>query len=56
MEAEKLIEALHTVEIKRTMRHYTHPDDRKGKCLAEHCWRVALMAYWMEDEFPEIGY
>lgn len=53
MEAEKLIEALHTVEkLKRTMRHCYTFDDRK-ESVAEHCWRVALMAYWMEDEFPE---
>ena len=49
MEAEKLIEALHTVEkLKRTMRHCYTSDDRK-ESVAEHCWRVALMAYWMED-------
>ena len=54
MEAEKLIEALHTVEkLKRTMRHCYTSDDRK-ESVAEHCWRVALMAYWMEDEFPEV--
>ena len=46
MEAEKLIEALHTVEkLKRTMRHCYTSDDRK-ESVAEHCWRVALMAYW----------
>lgn len=54
MEAEKLIEALHTVEkLKRTMRHCYTSDDRK-ESVAEHCWRVALMAYWMEDEFSEV--
>ena len=54
MEAEKLMEALHTVEkLKRTMRHCYTSDDRK-ESVAEHCWRVALMAYWMEDEFPEV--
>ena len=54
MEAENLMEALHTVEkLKRTMRHCYTSDDRK-ESVAEHCWRVALMAYWMEDEFPEV--
>ena len=54
MEAEKLIEALHMVEkFKRTMRHCYTSDDRK-ESVAEHCWRVALMANWMEDEFPEV--
>ena len=54
MEAEKLMEALHTVEkLKTTMRHCYTSDDRK-ESVAEHCWRVALMAYWMEDEFPEV--
>ena len=35
MEAEKLIEALHTVEkLKRTMRHCYTSDDRKESVLA----------------------
>ena len=43
MEAEKLIEALHTVEkLKRTMRHCYTSDDRK-ESVAEHCLRVAFL-------------
>ena len=32
-----------------------HSDTSTGRreSVAEHCWRVSLMAYWIRDEFPE---
>ena len=54
MEQEKLLKALHTVgKLKTTMRHCYTADGRK-ESVAEHSWRVALMAYWLEDEFPDV--
>lgn len=54
MEPEKLLKVLHTVgKLKTTMRHCYTADGRK-ESVAEHSWRVALMAYWLEDEFPDV--
>lgn len=54
MEQEKLLQALHTVgKLKTTMRH-CYTDTGRKESVAEHSWRVALMAYWLEDEFPNV--
>ena len=53
MEPRKLLETLAVAErLKDTTRHcYT----RKGRheSVAEHCWMMTLMAYFVRDEFPE---
>lgn len=52
MESKKLLELLHIAErLKDTTRHC---DTSKGRreSVAEHSWRLALMAMWMKDEFP----
>ncbi len=53
MKAEKLLEIIHTTEkLKDTMRHcYTSQGRRES--VAEHSWRIALMTYFVRDEFPE---
>lgn len=54
MEARKLIDTLLVAErLKDTTRHcYT----AKGKheSVAEHSWMMTLMAFLMQDEFPEV--
>ena len=53
MEPRILLETLAVAErLKDTTRHcYT----RKGRheSVAEHCWMMTLMAYFVRDEFPE---
>ena len=53
MEAQKLLEALHTAErLKDTMRHcYTSGGRRES--VAEHSWRITLMALFLKDDFPD---
>lgn len=54
MEPNKLLDILHTAErLKDTLRHC---DTSKGRreSVAEHSWRLALMAFWLRDEFPEL--
>ena len=53
MDARKLLEILHTVEaLKDTTRH-CYTSGNRHESVAEHCWRSALMAYFLKDEFPE---
>ena len=53
MEARKLLEALRVAErLKDVPRHCCTSGGRR-ESVAEHCWRVSLMAYWLRDEFPE---
>ena len=52
MNARRLIEILHLAErLKDTERHcYTSGNRRES--VAEHSWRLTLMAYLVSDEFP----
>lgn len=53
MEPEKLLEALHTAEkLKDTTRH-CYTSKGRHESVAEHSWRIALMAFWLRDEFPQ---
>ena len=53
MEPNKLLDILHTAErLKDTLRLC---DTSKGRreSVAEHSWRLALMAFFLRDEFPD---
>ena len=54
MEVHKLLETLHIAE--RLKDELRHCDTSKGRreSVAEHSWRIALMAFWMKDEFPDV--
>lgn len=54
MEARTLLEALHVAErLKDETRHCYTSGGRK-ESVAEHSWRIALMAFWLREEFPEV--
>lgn len=54
MQPKELLSALHTAErLKNTTRHCCTSEGRH-ESVAEHSWRVTLMAYLMRDEFPEL--
>lgn len=53
MDAKKLMSALHIAEkLKDTTRH-CYTSGGRHESVAEHSWRISLMAYWVADEFPE---
>ena len=54
MEVHKLLETLHIAE--RLKDELRHCDTSKGRreSVAEHSWRIALMALFMQDEFLEL--
>ena len=53
MKPDELLAVLHTAEkLKDTTRHcYTSGGRRES--VAEHSWRIALMAFFLRDEFPD---
>ncbi len=54
MEPQALLSALHLAErLKDTTRHCCSSGGRP-ESVAEHSWRLALMAYWLRDGFPEL--
>ena len=53
MKPEKLIEVLSIAErLKDAVRH-CYTSGGRHESVAEHSWRITLMAYFVSDEFPE---
>ena len=53
MKPEKLIEVLSVAErLKDAVRH-CYTSGGRHESVAEHSWRITLMAYFVSDEFPE---
>ena len=53
MTAKEYLEILHVAErLKDTPRHCT-TTKRRVESVAEHSWRISLMAFLLKDEFPE---
>ena len=54
MNAREFLEILHVAErLKDTPRHCT-TSKRRIESVAEHSWRVSLMAFLLKDEFPDV--
>lgn len=54
MQPKDLLSALHTAErLKDTTRH-CYTSHGRHESVAEHSWRVTLMAYLMRDAFPDV--
>lgn len=54
MEPKQYLAMLHTAErLKDTTRHCDTSRGRR-ESVAEHSWRLALMAFWLREEFPEL--
>lgn len=54
MDARKLLEILSVAERLKDATRHCYTSGGRRESVAEHCWRTALMAYWISDEFPGI--
>lgn len=55
MEVRELLNVLHIAErLKDELRHCETSKGRR-ESVAEHSWRLALMAFFMKDEFPMLN-
>ena len=53
MKPEELLSVLHTANrLKDTTRHCWTPGNRH-ESVADHSWRLALLAYFIADEYPD---
>lgn len=53
MEATELLETLHVAERLKDATRHCYTSGGRHESVAEHSWRIALMAYLLRDEFPE---
>ncbi len=54
MEAKKLLEVLHLAERLKDATRHCYTSGGRRESVAEHTWRMCLMALLMEDEFPDV--
>ena len=53
MDASELLKALHVAERLKDATRHCYTSSGRHESVAEHSWRISLMAYWVSDEFPE---
>ena len=54
MEPQDLLNALHVAERLKDATRHCYTSGGRHESVAEHSWRLALMAYWLRDEFPKL--
>ncbi len=53
MDARELLNALHVAERLKDATRHCYTSGGRRESVAEHSWRLALMAWWLKDAFPE---
>ena len=53
MEAQALLNALHVAERLKDATRHCYTSGGRHESVAEHSWRLALMAFWLKGDFPE---
>ena len=53
MEPRALLDALHVAERLKDATRHCYTSGGRRESVAEHSWRITLMAYFVKDEFPE---
>lgn len=54
MDTRKLLEILSVAERLKDATRHCYTSGGRRESVAEHCWRTALMACFISDEFPDI--
>ena len=54
MDVRKLLEILHTAEKLKDVTRHAYTSGGRHESVAEHSWRIALMAFLMKDEFAHL--
>ena len=54
MEPQALLSALHVAERLKDATRHCYTSGGRHESVAEHSWRLALMTFWLRDDFPEL--
>jgi len=54
LDVKKLLEILHTAEKLKDVTRHAYTSGGRHESVAEHSWRIALMAFLIKDEFKSI--
>ena len=53
MEVKKLLDILQVAERLKDATRHCYTSGGRHESVAEHCWMASLMAFFLQDEFPE---
>ncbi len=53
MKAEELLKVMHLAEKLKDATRHCYTSGGRHESVAEHSWRITLLAYFVKDEFPE---
>ena len=53
MKAEELLQVMHLAEKLKDATRHCYTSQGRHESVAEHSWRITLLAYFVKDEFPE---
>ncbi len=56
MEIEKLFSLLHTAEALKDNTRHSWTSKGRRESVAEHCFRLSVMAYFVKDEYPGLDW
>jgi len=54
MNVKQLLQILHTTEHLKDVTRHAYTSGGRHESVAEHSWRLCLMAFFLRDEFPEV--
>ena len=54
MKPAELLAILHTAEHLKDVTRHAYTSGRRHESVAEHSWRLCLMAFFLRDEFPAV--
>ena len=54
MKPNELLAILHTAEHLKDVTRHAYTSAGRHESVAEHSWRMSLMAFFLRDEFPEL--
>lgn len=54
MKSAELLQILHTAEHLKDVTRHAYTSRRRHESVAEHSWRLCLMAFFLRDEFPDV--
>ena len=54
MKTTDLLAILHNAEHLKDVTRHAYTSGRRHESVAEHSWRLCLMAYFLRDEFPDV--
>ena len=54
MEVDSLLSVLHVAERLKDATRHCYTSGGRHESVAEHSWRIALFAFFLRDEFPEL--